>query len=331
MILREPALFRLPMTSPVHLSEKDVLELDLASAKILDSVEQGLLAHWKNEASSEDTITYKPLADQGNLLSIIRGTLKSANLAMIKTVGTFPDNPATGLPPNPGLLTLIDATTGIPKASIDAATITTLRTAAVTALGAKYLARKDSGILGCIGSRGIALQATRFIAEQFDLDEIRLYSPQEKNRNAAVATLAESTGSNIVACNSWKECLDDADIMIDGSSLTHNQELFPLSALNPGTTLILYGYYCAMPPGASSRFDRLIMDRWGHDNFGALGPLVANGEISSDNVDAMIGGVISGDQAGRQADEDCLVFWHRGIAACDIVLAQLLLEKTRQS
>ena len=61
-----------------------------------------------------------------------------------------------GLPSELAILNLLDPATGIPKAILDASAITDMRTGAITAIGAKYLARPDSKVLAHIGARGTA-------------------------------------------------------------------------------------------------------------------------------------------------------------------------------
>ena len=71
---------------------------------------------------------------------------------------------------------LFDPRTGAPQAILDGAGITDMRTGAMTAVGAKYLARKNSKILGHIGARGSAYWNVRLLDHLFDFDEIRVHS-----------------------------------------------------------------------------------------------------------------------------------------------------------
>src|SRR3546814_8479673 len=80
------------------------------------------------------------------------------------------------------LLNLFDPETGMPVALLDATAITEMRTGAVTALGAKYLARKDSRVLGHIGARGTAYWNVRLLNHPFPLDEIRVHSRRPASR-----------------------------------------------------------------------------------------------------------------------------------------------------
>ena len=98
--------------------------------------------------------------------NVLRGALKPpVDLAGVKVVGDFVDNYKEDLPSELAVLLLFDPRNGVPRAIVDASGITDMRTGAVTAIGAKYLARKNSKILGHIGrARHLLLEraAARF-------------------------------------------------------------------------------------------------------------------------------------------------------------------------
>src|SRR5206468_13071299 len=88
--------------------------------------------------------------------NVLRGYVAPLALAGVKVVGDYLDNHERGLPSENGLLCLFDPATGVPVAVIDAAGLTDMRTGAVTALGARHLARRDARVLGHVGARGTA-------------------------------------------------------------------------------------------------------------------------------------------------------------------------------
>ena len=77
----------------------------------------------------------------------------------------------------------------MPQAILDGAGITDMRTGAMTAIGAKHLARKDSKVLGHIGARGTAYWNVRLLDHLFDFDEIRVHSRRPESRDAFAARL----------------------------------------------------------------------------------------------------------------------------------------------
>src|SRR5215467_4868644 len=126
---------------------------------------------------------------------------------------------AFGLPSEMAILNLFDPTTGMPKAILDATAITDMRTGAMTALGAKYLARKGSKVLGHVGARGTAYWNVRLLDHLFDFDEIRVHSKRSESRDAFAARLAADLGKAVVATEDWKSCIEGADIVVEASRL----------------------------------------------------------------------------------------------------------------
>ena len=79
--------------------------------------------------------------------NVLRGhvsTLGDHGVSGVKVVGDFVPNYEVGLPSELALLTLYDPWTGVPRAIVDATLITEVRTGAMTAVGARHLARSDA-------------------------------------------------------------------------------------------------------------------------------------------------------------------------------------------
>src|SRR4030095_14798229 len=105
----------------------------------------------------------------------------------------------------------------MPKAILDATSITEMRTGAVTALGAKYLARKGSKVLGHIGARGTAYWNVRLLNKLFDFDEIRVHSRRKESREKFAALLSRDLGKTVRALDSWEDTVKSADIVVERS------------------------------------------------------------------------------------------------------------------
>ncbi len=88
--------------------------------------------------------------------NVLRATVWPLEATGVKVVGDFVDNYTRGLPSELALVTLYDPRTGVPHAIVDATEITERRTGALTALGARELARPGSKVLAHIGARGTA-------------------------------------------------------------------------------------------------------------------------------------------------------------------------------
>ena len=114
--------------------------------------------------------------------NVLRGYVAPLDLAGVKIVGDYVDNWRNGLPSEMALLNLFDPRTGMPVAILDATAITEMRTGALTALGARYLARKNAKILGHVGARGTSYWNIRLLDHLFGFDEIRVHSRRQESR-----------------------------------------------------------------------------------------------------------------------------------------------------
>src|SRR4029453_8829854 len=98
-----------------------------------------------------------------------------------------------------------------------ASDITDMRTGAVTAIGAKHLARKDSKVLGHIGARGTSYWNVRLLHAIFHFDEIRVHSRRPESRNAFAARLERDLKVPIRVTDDWESCVRGADIVVEAS------------------------------------------------------------------------------------------------------------------
>src|SRR5215471_18619538 len=209
--------------SPIYLhylNALDVEALALSEDEILAAVEQGLAAQGRRETVIEPRMHLVPDKAVHGHLNVLRGAIRAPiNLAGVKVISDYVDNYKQGLPSELGLLLLMDPTNGAPKAIVDGSHLTDMRTGAVTAIGAKHLARRGSKILGHVGARGTAYWNVRLLDRLFDFDEIRVHSKRPESQNAFAARLSKDLGKKVVATDNWRDCLDGADIMVEASRL----------------------------------------------------------------------------------------------------------------
>jgi hypothetical protein len=187
-----------------YLNGPDIAALEMADQEILDAVEAGLRAQGRGETVIEPRVHLEPDPAFRGHFNVLRGYVAPLGLAGVKIVGDYIDNYQKGLPSEMALLNLFDPRTGMPLALLDATAITEMRTGALTALGAKYLARSDSRVLGHIGARGTAYWNVRLIDRLFDLAEIRVHSRRSESRAAFAERLSRDLGKEVIAVESWE-------------------------------------------------------------------------------------------------------------------------------
>ncbi len=139
----------------LFLSKEDIDDLELDLEEVMDAIEAGLKAHGEGKVimPSKDHLA---LEYPEKLFNILKGYVEPVNVAGVKVIGDFEKNYEHDLPSELAVLTLYRPETGAPFAILNASSITWMRTGAVTAVGAKYLASETPRVLGHIGARGTA-------------------------------------------------------------------------------------------------------------------------------------------------------------------------------
>jgi alanine dehydrogenase len=250
-----------------------------------------------------------------------------------KVNGNFPENSSRfGLPTIQGVIVLCDAGNGTPLAVMDSRDITSLRTAAATAVAAKYLARPDSRaitICGC-GNQGRvqlkALSRVRRLETAFAYDSdgeraLRFSQDLASDLSIAVTPVSDLTAavrqSDIcVTCTPSKQALLGSDDVSSGTFIAavgadnpQKQELHPnLMAASKIVCDILE--QCAV--------------------MGDLHHALEAGVVTRANVYAELGEVVAGKKPGRESQEEITIFDSTGMALQDVAAAAFLYEKARR-
>ena len=189
-----------------YMNRFDVEALNITDDEILEAIEGQLATQGRGEAVIEPRMHLEPKVVHGHF-NVLRGSLGGeVDAAGVKVVSDFYDNYKHNLPSELALLLLFDRRIGVPKAIIDASAITDMRTGAVTAVGAKYLARRDSRVLGHIGARGTAYWNVRLMDKLFDFEEIRVHSRRKESRDAFAGRLERDLGKKIIVTEDWESC-----------------------------------------------------------------------------------------------------------------------------
>ncbi|MDG9883375.1 ornithine cyclodeaminase family protein [Pseudomonas sp. GD04058] len=311
----------------------DVAELNLDNDEILAAVEAGLALQGQGEAVIEPRTHLVPGAGINGHFNVLRGVLGGGiGRAGVKVVGDFVDNYRQGLPSELAILNLLDPATGVPKAILDASAITDMRTGALTAIGARHLARPGSKVLGHIGARGTAYWNVRLLDHLFDFDEIRVHSRRVESREAFAERLRRDLGKPVVVTEDWESTVRGADIVVEASRLERPEPLLRTEWIEPGAFVVPYGTMSAVELSLTDIMDKLVVDDWGQckgGQFGSLRAHVEAGRLSAQTLHAELGQIVAGLRPGREHPDETILFWHRGLSLSDIALGHALLDKAR--
>lgn len=312
------------------LNGRDIEALAFTDDEILEAVEAGLRFAGEGETVIEPRVHLRPDPAFNGHFNVLRGYVAPLGTAGVKIVGDYVDNYRRGLPSEMALLNLFDPQTGMPKAILDATAITEMRTGALTAIGAKYLAMRNPRVLGHVGARGTAYWNVRLLDRLFDFAEIRVHSRRPESREAFARRLSADLEKEVIATDDWESCLDGADILVEASRLPEPMPLFRTRWIRPGALVIPYGTMSALELDITDDMDKIVVDDRGQMNAGPLGalrPHIDAGKVSPESVHGEIGEIVCGRLPGRESEAETILFWHRGLATSDIALGVAMLQK----
>jgi ornithine cyclodeaminase len=297
-------------------------------------VESALDAQGRKQTVIEPRVHLIPESSAKGHFNVLRGYVKPLGVAGVKVVSDFVNNYKLGLPSEMAVLNLFSPETGMPLAIIDATAITDMRTGAMTAIGAKYMARKDSKILGHIGARGTAYWNVRLLDHLFDFDEIRVHSRRPESRNAFGERLSQDLGKRVTVTEDWESCVKGADIVVEASRLPEPTPMLKTEWIKKGAFVVPYGTMSAVELSLTDIMDKMVVDDWGQCRkglpFGALRKHVDTDKLTEENLHAELGQIVAGAKPGRESDAETILFWHRGLSTTDIALGHAMLEKAKK-
>lgn len=317
-----------------YLNGPDIAALDFTDGEILAAVEKVLAAQGLGKTVVEPRVHLVPESSDKGHFNILRGYIQPLGVAGVKVVSDFVDNYKQGLPSEMAILNLFDPETGKPLAIVDATAITDMRTGAMTALGAKYLARKNSKVLGHIGARGTSYWNVRLLDSIYDFDEIRVHSRRPESRNAFGERLSRDLGKPVKVVEDWESCVRDADIVVEASRLPEPTPLLKTEWIKSGALVMPYGTMSAVELSLTDIMSKVIVDDWSQCRkglpFGALRAHVDSDRVTENNLHAELGQIVAGLKPGRENDDENILFWHRGLSTTDIALGRAMLDKARR-
>ena len=209
------------------------------------------------------------------------------HIAGQKFYGSNSHNAALGLPRSILMVTLSDVDTGAPKAIMSANLLSAMRTGAMPAMAATYLANKDSEVLSLLGPGVINKCALMCYMEVLpNIKKIKIRGSSSKSKTAlAMKEFIEETYpqvKEIVICDSLEEACRDADVVSEAMSVTkENMEEFRLEWFKKGATVFSMGSFLYRKY-EDFKNTTMVVDNYGMyqkylNNFIARGPVDAFG------------------------------------------------------
>ena len=260
-------------------------------------------------------------AGAGNFYAAMPAFLESGPAMGAKLVTVYHANGHRGLPTHQAVIVLLDANTGSLLAVMDGRYITEVRTAAVTAVAVRALARQGARKLAIVGSgvqAGSHLQALRQV---WQFDEIRCWSPTAANLQRFVDAYPE-----VRPAASVEAAVRDADVVVLVTSTA--TPVVWTDWIAPGSFVTSVGacrpYLREMDPCLVAR-GRLFADSRvaALKEAGDIVMAIDEGHFGPEHIAGELGEVLAGRVAGRTSDDEVVIFKPLGQAVEDVAAAQL--------
>jgi ornithine cyclodeaminase/alanine dehydrogenase-like protein (mu-crystallin family) len=315
------------------LSQADVERL-LPMGECIDLMAQALLGLARGEAHQPLRMIVRPAGAAG-LLALMPAYQGGAKPAFgLKVVGVFPKNVEKGKDAHQGGVMLYDGETGELKALMNASAVTAIRTAAVSGVATRLLARKDAGDLAILGAGVQARSHLKAMAEVRSLRRVRVASRRLESARAFAEEMAGRHPFPIEAVASVEAALQGADLIVTATSA--REPVVQRGWVAPGAHLNVVG--ASLPAhrevdGATMAAARLFVDRRESTVNEAGDYLFAlkEGAIGPDHIRAEIGELLLGSARGRTSGEEITLFKSLGLAVEDLAAAAHVDRRARES
>lgn len=237
-----------------------------------------------------------------------------------KLNANFPQNGARhGLPTIQGAVILSDASNGAPLAIMDSMSITALRTAAASAVAAKYLARRECRtllVVGCGGQAPAQLQALLRVCRPrrvlaFDVDPRR------------AASFAASMVKGVAVAEDLARAVGESDVLV--TCTTSKRTVITREMVRPGTFIAAVGADNEDKREIEPRLmagAKVVTDVTDQAcRIGDLHHAIEAGAMTRASVHAELGEVVAGLKPGRTADDEITIFDSTGTGLQDVAAA----------
>lgn len=305
----------------VFLSEAVLEGLEISTEEVITRIEHLIRGyHQSTVFNAPKSVIFPP--DGRYMMSTLSAADDPPYLA-VKSLILNPRNREYGLKDINALVTLLDSQTGIPLAVMDGNWITAIRTAGLSAVAAKYLARADSSSIGFIGCGVQAHSHLKAFADLFPIKNIKAFGRGSTNRDL-LCQQAESMGLSAEASATAQDALSDVDLVVTSITLSPKPNRF-LDArwLKPGTFAAVTDLGLPWRNEGMAHFNQIVIDDMEQETQ-MPEPLVALKWVTGDLTDLIVGKI-----SGRNHDQEIVAFIFRGLALGDLALAGLAYQRSQ--
>ncbi|HEX6575255.1 MAG TPA: ornithine cyclodeaminase family protein [Gemmatimonadaceae bacterium] len=258
------------------------------------------------------------------------GLISGRPYYVAKINANFPDNPKLrGLPTIQGVICLYNAEDGRLLALLDSMEITAMRTAAASALAAKYLARPDSHTMTIIGAGNQGRQHLLAMSRILNINRAYVADGDHSKALSFPSTMRDQGDWDIVPVDGYREAVRMSDVVV--TCTPSSRVLLDEVDVAPGTFIAAVGADSDTKREIGGRLmasSKVVADVL--DQCAAIGDLhhaINEGVMSRDMVHAELADVVTGRKPGRTSDTEITLFDSTGTAIEDVAASSLVYER----
>ncbi len=253
------------------------------------------------------------------------GAVKPLSALGLKWLSNYRSNPNRGLPPNYGLIILNSPETGAPLSVMDGDVISKVRTASVSAVAAKYLAKHGSHILGVIGA-GIQGRCHLYSMKALmGITEARVCDiSQEKLDQLQAEAEKDLPDVSIGVSRDPRYAAQGADILVVAS--TSNTPVVTEDMAGEGCLVIGLTGFRDLDPKMKNSVEKYVVDDR-HNTVEMIRLFMGRLEVKQEEIYGDIGEIVAGRLSGRSSDRERILFTPTGLGVVDVAVARLVYEE----
>ncbi|MGC8932309.1 MAG: ornithine cyclodeaminase family protein [Candidatus Methanodesulfokora sp.] len=306
----------------LYLSYYDVDSLNLSHELIINAVEDAFRQKGEGLVEMPPKPGIHPRPD--SFIHAMPAYLKRSDAAGLKWVSGYPGNPRRGIPYIAGIFVLNDPETGLPLCIMDASWLTAYRTAAATAVSAKYMARKDSDVLSVLGCGTQGRTNTLLLSKILPISTVKAYDTNESALKSYETFVKERTDLTVVRASSPKEAVEGSDVIVTaGYILKEPNPVIEAEWVKKGASAFPLDFDSYWKSSAIA-----AMDKFYTDDVEQLLYYIKEGWIRPvDKISGDLGEVVAGRKPGREKEDEKIMCMNLGLAILDVAVGKLIYER----
>ncbi len=307
----------------LYLSQADVESTGLTMAEVIELLETA----FREKGAGRVEMPPKPGIHPGegdNFIHAMPAYIPAMNSAGLKWVSGFPENYKRGLPYITGLLILNDPETGLPIAVMDCVWITAMRTAAASAVAAKYLARPESEVLGVLGCGVQGHTNTEALNVLFPLKKVMAYDVNADAANRFAEDISTRFDLEVVPVDNPQDAVSGCDLVVTaGPILKVPHRTIKAGWMDEGTFASLVDFDSYWEPAAMKEVSKFCTDDVPQlRHYEEVGYFQDIPPIYAD-----LGELVTGKKPGRENDTEKTIGCNLGLAMDDMAVAPSIYQR----